>query len=288
MSDAERLNAGLESRLRDEGAQVRALRAGCPPPELLLARDAEALTAEARRHLDVHLAICGACRRLAADLARLDLGAADSQADGRVRERVLGGAVPRRFGALLPIAATLLLACALAVQALFEPVAPAAPPVADAVSTPGRPSMSSGPDAALWAIAAPSLRLTLSSLDQTRGDRRATATLVGAAAPYQAGDYRQAGERFAEVARMTPASGDAQFYLGVSRLLAGAPRDAIAPLTAARTLLPPARSREVDWYLATAEQRSADPASARARLDALCDTDGVFRQEACAAVTRLR
>lgn len=289
MSDHERLSAALDSRLRDEGAQVRALRAGCPPPELLLARDAEALTAGARLHLDAHVAICDACRRLADDLARLDLDVAGPDAEARVRARVLGGAVHRRLGALLPIAATLLLACALAVQALFDRVAPEAPPIADAVSTPDRPSMPPDPNAALWAIAAPPLRLALSSLDQTRsGDRTATDALVGAAARYRAGDYREAGERFAAVATTTPSSGDAQFYLGVSRLLAGAPRDAIAPLTAARTLLPTARSREVDWYLATAEQRSGAHASARARLDALCQRDGVFREEACAAARRLR
>lgn len=284
MSDHERLNAALESRLRDEGAQVRVLRAGCPPPELLLARDAEALTADARRHLAAHLAICDACRRLDDDLARLDLGAADPQTDARVRARALGGAGHRRFGALLAIAASLLLACALAMQALFDHAAPQAPPIADAVSTPRRPSMPVGPDVALWAIAAPPLRLTLSSLDQTRsGDRSAVDALVGATAPYQAGDYQRAAERFAEVAATTPSSGDAQFYLGVSRLLAGTPRDAIAPLTAARTLLPTARSREVDWFLAAAEQRSGDHASARARLDALCRVEGPHQDDACAA-----
>ena len=290
MSDRQRREAALDRRLRDEGAQVRALRARCPPPEWLLAPDAEALTPEVRGQLDAHLAVCGACRRLVDDLARLDLGAADPAVEARVLQRVRG-AVHRRFGALLPIAAGLLLACGLGMQSLVHRGAPAAVPVTDAVSRPiEQPSVPAGQQAALWPIAPPPLRLMLSNLDPTRGGGPgATASaMVGATGPYQAGNYQQAAEQFAAIVKTTPSSGNAQFYLGVSRLLAGHPRDAIAPLTAARSLLPAARSREVDWYLAAAEQRAGDQASARARLEALCEGDGVFRQDACEAATRLR
>ena len=291
MSDHERLNAALDSRLRDEGAQVRAMRAGCPPPELLMARDAEALAAATRGQLDAHLAICDACRRLADDVARLDLGAAEPPVEARVLERVRAGGGHRRFGALLPVAAALVLGCALAVQGIFDRIAPEIAPAAGVVSTPSAPPPApSSPDAALWAIAAPPLRLSLSSLDPTRGGEPGAhaSALVGATTPYQAGDYPQAAERFAEMVQTTPSSGEAQFYLGVSRLLSGRPGDAIAPLTAARTLLPAARWREVDWYLATAQQRSGDPAGARTRLEPLCRVDGPYRTNACSAEALLR
>ena len=106
--------------------------------------------------------------------------------------------------------------------------------------------------------------------------------------PYRDGRYDEAIPLLDEVARAHPDSGDAAFYLGVARVLANHPAEAIAPLERAATLANAGRRAEIEWYRATAEQRSGKTATARARLDALCAAPGEYRARACAAAQALR
>jgi hypothetical protein len=281
--------AALDAALRREGERLRAARAGCPPPDLLLARRSESLDDDVRARLDAHVEACAACRRLAADLDRLDLGAADADAEARVGARVLD-TTGRDRGRMLSIAAALLLASGLAVSWWYLRPRPEPPQTAVQTAPPSPPAEAPA-IVALWTITAPPVRVPLSSLGTTRSGTGATAAapgLVEALAPYQAGDYADAVTKLAAVVEAQPASGEAQFYFGVSQLMAGNAREAVAPLERATRLLSADRRAEAEWYLATAEQRSGRADSARTRLQSLCSAAGPYQSGACEAAAALK
>lgn len=284
-------DAALEARLRREGERLRTLRAGCPSPDLLVARATGALEPAVQLGVDAHLDSCDACRRLAADIGALDLAAAEPAVEQRVWTRVFVHPTRRRW--LLPLVAAAVLMSVIAVGWRVWPVAaPAAPDDRhEATAGPAAgPAAGSTPVVALWEVAPALVRVPLSSLGPTRGGESATegAGLIDALGPYQGGDYARATERLSEWVRVSPMSGEGHFYLGVSQLLAGDPRGAYASLSKAHQLLPASRRREVDWYRAAAEQRSGDVAAARGRLRALCAEAGAYQTEACTAASVLR
>jgi hypothetical protein len=283
--------AALQARLRSDGERLRAARAGCPSPDLLVARSTGALEPAFQSSVDAHLGSCDACRRLAADIDALHLAAAEPAVEQRVRTRVFVRPSRRRW--LLPLVAAAVLMSVVAVGWRVWPgAAPAAPDVAReaTVSPEARPAAGSTPVVALWEVAPALVRVPLSSLGPTRGGESATegAGLIDALGPYQGGDYARAIERLSEWVRVSPKSGEGHFYLGVSQLLTGDPRGAEASLSKAHELLPASRRREVDWYRAAAEQRSGGVSAARARLRALCAEAGAYRTEACEAGSVLR
>lgn len=279
----------MDAQLRRLGDASRAERAGCPPPDLLFARRSEALDAEVRDRLEVHVAACPACRRLAADVDELDLAAPDTAVEARVLAR-LPGPPRRRHAGLLSLAAALVLVSGLTViwwsRRSNPPPSPG--PVASRTEPATRPAAAV---VALWTIAPAPIRVPLSSLGATRSGEGSASdgiALVGALAPYQSGDYAAATARLTEVVKDFPASGEARFYLGVSELLAGLPEPALASLEQAGRLLPAARQVEVDWYRATAEQRTGRIEPARTRLQAVCALTGPYQAQACAAEAALK
>jgi len=281
------VEAALDAELRREGEMLRAARAGCPPPDLLLARRSEVLDDDVRARLDSHIAGCDACRRMAADVDLLDLGAAGSDVETRVAGRVMGSAGPRRTG-MLSIAAALLLASGLAVSWWY--LRPGLEPP-QTVTQPAPPPPVSEPPAvvALWTITAPAVRLPLSSLGATRSaEAPALSGIVEALEPYSSGDYAGSAERLARFVEAQPDSAEAQFYLGVSRLMSEQAHAALSPLERAVRLLPADRRPEAEWYLATAEQRSDRTEDARKRLRSLCSTAGAYQSNACAAASALK
>ena len=165
--------------------------------------------------------------------------------------------------------------------------APSGPPAQAAL--PSTPAPGAGP-IALWNIEPLPVRIPLSSVGATRSatTQDAAAELVDALAPYQAGRYDAAIPALRAVAHAHPDSADAALYLGVSYLLANQAQDAVAPLERARQLAQARRSAEVDWYLATAEQRTGQAAAARDRLKAVCAVAGDYQQRACDAERALR
>jgi tetratricopeptide (TPR) repeat protein len=285
-------DTALDAQLRQEGERLRAARAGCPPPDLLFARQSESLDAGLRERMETHVAGCAACRRMAADVAQLELGTPDADVESRVASRVLPAGGHGR-GGMLSIAAALLLASGLAVTWWYQRTPPKPP--AAATSTP-QPAMPIGPAEpppvlALWTIVAPPVRLPLSALGATRsgtGSAAAAPGLADALTPYQSGDYAGAADAIAKIVEAQPQSGEAQFYLGVSLLLGGRAEAAQSPLERAVALLPADRRNEAEWYLATAEQRAGNNDAARARLRRLCAAAGTYKAGACAAEATLK
>jgi predicted Zn-dependent protease len=145
---------------------------------------------------------------------------------------------------------------------------------------------------ALWTIDPLPVTLALSSLDASRGASQATHApprdLVDALVTYQHGEYAKAAEQLAAVTRVHPDAPDAWLYLGVARLMADRPADAIAPLERAARAAADARIDAIAWYLATAEQRTGQADRARARLENLCGGTGAFHTPACDALHALR
>jgi len=145
--------------------------------------------------------------------------------------------------------------------------------------------------APLWTVNAATVRVPLSALGASRGADAGSArtrSLMAALAPYENADFKTAIERLEAFVREHPDAADASFYLGVSYLMADRPADAVAPLSRAREARAERDRREVDWYLAAAEQRTGRAADAAARVDRLCRTPGAYQQSACAAAAKLR
>ena len=145
---------------------------------------------------------------------------------------------------------------------------------------------------ALWVITPATVRIPLSSLESTRGSdgvapkrRRA---LLAALEPCQSGDYGAATSRLEAFLHQYPAAADGFLYLGVAYLMAGRPVEAVAPLERAAALKPEAERREIDWYLATAEQRSGRLSDGKTLLAELCQAPGAYQANACAAAATLK
>lgn len=125
---------------------------------------------------------------------------------------------------------------------------------------------------------------------------------IGAAAParlfdegmlhYVAGDYARAAQPLAEALRSAPADwgerDQAVFYLGLSRLLAGLPDAALAPLEeASRSPLPVIADR-ARWYLAQAHVSLGDAESALSLLRALAAGSPGYADQAAEQIEEIR
>lgn len=268
-------------RLVDEGNDYsgpRAATLGCPAPDVLIALGGDALPEDLRREAEAHIAGCAACRALMADL-----GALDVEVPATLDQRVLGqagqgGAWWR--GAMLPMAAVLVAAIALGVYYQSR-----RPPTATVATTaPAAPA----PRAGNWDVAKPALLLPLATALVVRGEEDAAGRALGAAlAPYRTDDYVEAERQLEDVVKQHPASADAWFYLGATRLLDGDAAGAAEALTEARARGVGDRDEEAAWLLATADARLGRIDQARVRLTTLCDGRGAFKTAACGALGTL-
>jgi hypothetical protein len=291
-----REDAAVHERLRREGEASRNQRTGCPDPDLLLARRSEALEAAVRARLEQHLTVCEDCSRFARDFDALNLDEADEAIESRVLARIRP-ATRAGLSRWLGVAAGIVITAGVATLWWTRPL-PAPGP--DAVSAPiqrepsatGSPAQTDmPPTAALWTIEPAPVRVPLTSLGVPRNgsgtDAGAAAALIEALAPYQRGDFDLAVDRLEQFVRQHPDQSDAYLYLGVSCLMADRPSSAVVPLERARSLASPNRRAEIDWYLATAEQRSGRVDASRARLRELCAGQSRYRALSCAAAGAL-
>jgi TolA-binding protein len=282
----------LDALLRQQGALWLEARAGCPHPDLLVARGSELVDEDTRRRLNAHVAGCDACARLSAGLADLRLAEPDAAMEQRVLSRVTSTGMPIRRR--LPMAAAVALAAGAAALwwrvASPTPTIQRAPTTTSAAAEPPASGATLAP-IALWRIDVAPVRLPIASLDASRGQQGGSQVppgLIDALTPYQSGDYEAAVAELTRVVQAHPDSADASFYLGVASLLANRPSEAIAPLRVAAQQAVGERRDAVGWYLAAAEQRTGHPDAARARLAPLCRASGSFQSRACDAIQALR
>jgi hypothetical protein len=105
--------------------------------------------------------------------------------------------------------------------------------------------------------------------------------------PYQRGDYGVAAERLTVVVGIEPQNAAASFYLGVSYLLSGRPREAVESLT---RVVDAGESRFLEsalWYRAKAWLRQGDVAAAREDFENLASRDGALEAEARSILDQL-
>jgi tetratricopeptide (TPR) repeat protein len=286
-----------DERLRREGAAWRGERHSCPPPDLVIMHSSEALPEEVRARLEQHLETCDACRRLARNFDAAER-ASEGDVERRVFERVKRGPrwTPSRR---LMLAAGFLLAGGLAAlwwvrsgATTSNHVAGGPPSLSSPAASPAPVTTAPSNQVALWVITPATVRIPLSSLEATRGSDGKAAersrALLAALEPYQSGDYGAATSRLEAFVQQYPAAADGFLYLGVSYLMAGRPAEALAPLERAAALKPEAERREIDWYLAAADQRSGRLPNAKTLLGGLCEAPGAFQPDACAAEATLR
>jgi TolA-binding protein len=292
-----RQDGTTDERLRREGAAWRGERLSCPPPDLVMMHGSEALPDDVRARLEQHLETCDACRRLARSFDEAARGS-EGDVERRVFERVKRGTgwTPSRG---LMLAAGFLLAGGLA--ALWwvrsgatnsNHVAASPPSLSSPTTSPAPVATAPSNQVALWVITPATVRIPLSSLEATRGSDGVAAersrALLAALEPYQSGEYGAATSRLEAFVQQYPFAADGFLYLGVSYLMAERPVEAVAPLQRAAALKPEGERREVDWYLAAADQRSGRLSDAKTLLAGVCQAPGAYQANACAAVATLR
>ncbi len=143
--------------------------------------------------------------------------------------------------------------------------------------------------AGTWEVKKPALLLPLATALVVRGEAEEASRALGAAlAPYRTDDYVAAERLLEAVVQKYPASADAWFYLGSTRLLDGDPAGAREALTEARARGVGDRDDEAAWLLATAEARTGRARRGHARSwPTLCDGSGAFKTAACNAKSSL-
>jgi TolA-binding protein len=183
---------------------------------------------------------------------------------------------------MLAIAAVLVAAVALGVIYRNRQTTPA--PGGSLASGPAPAPPPAVRQAGTWDVKKPALLLPLATALVVRGEAEEASRALGAAlAPYRTDDYVAAERLLEAVVQKFPASADAWFYLGSTRLLDGDPAGAREALTEARARGVGDRDDEAAWLLATAEARTGELDQARTRLTTLCDGSGAFKTAACNA-----
>jgi len=270
--------------VEDDYTGPRAATLGCPSPDVLMALSGDALPDPLRQTAEAHVARCAACRALIADLEALDIQVPESL-DARVLPTASAGA-PAWRTPMLAIAAALVAAVALGVVYRATQATPVAN-VARIETAPVPPSPAVA-RAGTWDVKKPALLLPLATALVVRGEAEEASRALGAAlAPYRTDDYVAAERLLEAVVQKYPASADAWFYLGSTRLLDGDPEGAREALSQARARGVGDRDDEAAWLLATAEARMGDIDAAMAKLAALCAGKGPFRGAACSAKSSL-
>lgn len=111
-------------------------------------------------------------------------------------------------------------------------------------------------------------------LDKPAMTLPATLEYGGAIAAYHAGDFAAAARLLDDISRRSPGRAEAEFFLGVSRLLSRDPRGAVEPLNAAIRLSSGEAEQAAQWYLAVALERSGRQTDAATTLEELCREQG--------------
>jgi tetratricopeptide (TPR) repeat protein len=281
-----------ERFVKEFGARLAGVRAGCPPPEMLLAARAGVLPEESGAGVAAHLASCPACRALSEDLADDELSKLTARERDRIRARVLAAAGVRSaarwrwFWRPVPVAAMVILAVAAGAWIWLS--RPARPParieVAAERSVPRLP--------AVLRLEKPPVKLPAAAALIWRGQgapaQQEFLKEFGAAlGPYRAGDYREAASRLEALSKKYPKAAEPHFYLGVCRLFLACNEEAVTALEQAKRLAEGALQQDAAWYLGIACLRAGRARQGTSELRGLCAGAGEYQARACAVVEEL-
>jgi hypothetical protein len=279
--------AGVDPRLRALAREQGPVGTH-PDEETWVALQTGVLSDAARAAVADHIGTCPDCSLIFKAVGALEEAA---RSKGLMPAGARSGSFSGQRAFVLTAAAALL--AALGVAAWLG-TRPAPPPSVAASENP--PPAQGGPVEATssrpafvreWAlaVAAPSVELPARYALVTRGSDRDRAFLeaFGAAiTPYRTGDYVRAAEALGQVTERFSEVPEADFYLGVARLLAGDAAGARAPL--ARAERAESVGEEARWFGAVAAERAGARTEADAMLSAICRGKGSYRGRACAVV----
>jgi hypothetical protein len=251
---------------------------------------ASELDPEARAGMADHIVACAECARTYRAVAEVTRGAARLPAAGRPersstwrQSMALAASVALAITGwswLIPVPAP---ETRSDVPAAAPSIAAAPAPVAAVPAPTVTP---------VWAALgpAPAVQLPASFTLAVRGpqdDASAFMRAFGAAiAPYRAGQFAAAAEALTVVATAHPDVPEAAFYLGIARLHAGQPGEAVDPLR--RGAASAVVGSEARWWEAVALARDGRSADAQQALERLCASDGAVARRACTAVATSR
>jgi hypothetical protein len=276
---------------------LREIHSQCPPPDMIIAAEGEALPEELARRVKNHLADCGLCQVLARDLGRLGTPGTTTDERARIEERVFAHvplpgakrlwwlwgwqskAVVVLAAAVLAVSAWTWMYLRQSAQESRTEQAAQAPPITPANSS-------------VFRLEKPPVKILATSVLAWRGTGDATKAtylqeLESALKLYEAGDFAGASAKLAEVAAKYPRGAEAAFYSGICRLFLGQNQDAIFALREAEAIGEDALIQDLSWYLSLAFQRTGDTASASARLKRLCESQGSYTERACQGLKEL-
>lgn len=255
---------------------------------------ADELDAGARAGFADHIERCAACAETFRAVSAVRDGAAAFD-PGAPRVAPGGGWTPRVWVGLAA-AATVVLAVSPWLTGPRGPAGgpdPTTGPAAGATSAPvtaAPPPTAPAPAPPAWRAwaelpAPPSVTLPAALALEVRGapsNRETFLTAFGPAiAPYREGRYAEAASALAPVAERFTDIPEAWFYLGVSRLYAGQPADAVDAL--ARASASDAVGAQAAWLRVVALERAGRADEASAALAAFCRTGGAATQPAACA-----
>jgi len=259
--------------------------AGCPRADLLLPALEGVLPDPLGARVRAHAAACPLCRDLVEALSAGPAAEPDEGALDRIHGRVKAGR--RSWLAIIrwPAVAAAALVAAGLVFARLAPGPIETPPVASRGGDVALPA-----PAFVLALSKPAVELPPEALVLRGGDADPAVTaLIAALEPYRRDDFAEAADRLEAVVDAYPDARHAQFYLGVSRLLAGRAAEAVGPLSRAAQRAPAGSwlRAEATWYLAVSSERDGDRGGALGALADLCGRPGPRREAACDGLRRL-
>jgi len=97
---------------------------------------------------------------------------------------------------------------------------------------------------------------------------------------YVKGDYREAIDGLRKAANLDPSAADASFFLGVSMLLTGQPKDGVAELRRTTALGASPYLEEAYFYLAKGSLQMGDVTATRRALRSMIALGGDRQREA--------
>jgi hypothetical protein len=249
-------------------SQLPERRTACPPLDVLLALEQDALPAELAEPARAHLAVCSLCTMLLADMASLP----QPEFSRGQQERIAVSLPIQKAStsswssgkALIALAAALLLAFGLVFWnhgqknrevAQVQPLTLS--PVLQQKEIPFAP------------LAAPSGSAALLTRGSGTDTEPANEQLLPAFRAYNHGEYAAAAELFGTLSTEYPRSGMTALYLGVSQLALHQDERASTTLHHARETNKPYDADAVQWYSAVAASR-VHPEEERPLLTELC------------------
>jgi cytochrome c-type biogenesis protein CcmH/NrfG len=275
--------------------------ARCPPPELVHAAREGILPSDLQARVMAHADRCGICGALAEVMTDL---AGDGLTDvqrARILARVRSGIASSRAGrswsfswlrhsAVLAGTVGAIVVIGLGALIVNEIAREAPHPEPPAIARAAQPasSMPSVLNLEKAPIRLPAGRLLWRGSESD--PRRDTAReLAHAVDPYERNNFTEAASRLRALTSRTPASAEAQLYLGISELFLGHNSEAVTALVASGRLAGDDADLAGDalWYLALAYRRLGQTEQAARTLEALCRGRTVRAAVACAAVLEL-